>query len=100
MDALGTYDAYRKFHVGESGMPVAENDVYTKVNVCDSKEDEAALVSTRELPVTMMEADGSEKEEKLPVGTKVLCPGDRSGKLCGHGALRWTQMPSGSEKVG
>ena len=70
VDALGTYDAYRKFHVGESGMPVAENDVYTKVNVCDSKEDEAALVSTRELPVTMMEADGSEKEEKLPVGTK------------------------------
>ena len=70
VDALGTYDAYRKFHVGESGMPVAENDVYTKANVCDSKEDEAALVSTRELPVTMMEADGSEKEEKLPVGTK------------------------------
>ena len=70
VDALGTYDAYRKFHVGESGMPVAENDVYTKVNVCDSKEDEAVLVSTRELPVTMMEADGSEKEEKLPVGTK------------------------------
>lgn len=70
VDALGTYDAYRKFHVGESGMPVAENDVYTKVNVCDSKEDEAALVSTRELLVTMMEADGSEKEEKLPVGTK------------------------------
>ena len=33
VDALGTYDAYRKFHVGESGMPVAENDVYTKVNV-------------------------------------------------------------------
>lgn len=30
VDALGTYDAYRKFHVGESGMPVAENDVYTK----------------------------------------------------------------------
>ena len=51
-------------------MPVAENDVYTKVNVCDSKEDEAALASTRELPVTMMEADGSEEEEKLPVGTK------------------------------
>ena len=70
VDALGTYDAYRKFHVGESGMPVAENDVYTKVNVCDSKEDEAALVSTRELPVTMLEAGGSEKEERLPAGTK------------------------------
>ena len=70
VDALGTYDAYRKFHVGESGMPVAEEDVYTKVNVCDSKEEEAALVSTRELPVTMIEADGSEKEEKLPAGTE------------------------------
>ena len=35
-----------------------------------AKEDEAALVSTRELPVTMMEADGSEKEERLPAGTK------------------------------
>ena len=31
---------------------------------------------------------------------KVLCPGDGSGKLCGHGALRWAQMPSGGEKVG
>ena len=61
VDALGTYDAYRKFHVGESGMPVAENEVYTKVNVCDSKEKETALVSTRELPVTMLEAGGSEK---------------------------------------
>ena len=70
VDALGTYDAYRKFHVGESGMPVAENDVYTKVNVCDSKEDEAALVSTRELPVTVFDADGSGKEEKLPAGTR------------------------------
>ena len=70
VDALGTYDAYRKFHVGESGMPVAENEVYTKVNVCDSKEEETALVSTRELPVTMLEAGGSEKEERLPAGTK------------------------------
>lgn len=70
VDALGTYDAYRKFHVGESGMPVAEGDVYTKVNVCDSKEEEAVLISTRELPVTMIESDGSEKEEKLPAGTE------------------------------
>ena len=69
VDALGTYDAYRKFHVGESGIPVADDDVYTKVNVCDSKEEEAALVSTRELPVTILGADGSEKEEKLPAGT-------------------------------
>ena len=41
VDALGNHMTLtRKFHVGESGMPVAENDVYTKVNVCDSKEDE------------------------------------------------------------
>ena len=70
VDALGTYDAYRKFHVGESGMPVAENEVYTKVNICDSKEEETALVSTREFPVTVFDADGNGKEEKLPAGTK------------------------------
>ncbi len=71
VDALGTYDAYRKFHVGESGMPVAENDVYTKVNVCDSKEDEAALVSTRELPVTDAGSRTAvKKRRKLPAGTR------------------------------
>lgn len=69
VDALGTYDTYRKFHVGENGMPVAEDEVYIKVNVCDSKEEEPALVSTRELLVTIHGADSSEKEEKLPAGT-------------------------------
>lgn len=69
IDALGTYSAYRKFHVGTDGMPESDENVYTKVKVSDSKDDEMALVSTRELPVTMIKEDGSEENEKLPAGT-------------------------------
>ena len=70
IDALGTYSAYRKFHVGDDGMPVPEEDVYTKVLISDSKDDETALVSERDLPVTLFDADGSQTETVLPAGTK------------------------------
>ena len=46
-------------------MPEGREMCIQKSMSADSHEDEVALVSTRALPVTMMEADGSEKEEKL-----------------------------------
>lgn len=70
IDALGTYSAYRKFHVGADGMPEADGNVYTKIRTADSHEDEMPLVSTRALPVTLFGADGSETEATMPVGTK------------------------------
>lgn len=70
IDALGTYSAYRKFHIGEDGMPVPEEEVYTKVRISDSKDDETALVSVRDLPATLFNADGSQAETVLPAGTQ------------------------------
>ena len=56
IDALGTYSAYRKFHVGADGMPEADGNVYTKIRTADSHE--------------LFGADGSETEATMPVGTK------------------------------
>lgn len=65
---LGTYTGFKTYYVGDDGMPVSDESMYTLVN--EGMDWERGLVSKRELKV-QMHVDGSEEtvEEKLPKGT-------------------------------
>lgn len=69
MDVLGTYSAYRIYHIGEGGLPKTDETVYRLGNMY--KEYPVTLVSTRELDVTVGTGTlaDSWKQETLPSGT-------------------------------
>lgn len=70
MDILGTYTAFRRYQVGENGIPEALDSVYTIINY-DRGWGEYAITSKVELTVQMY-ADGGMRrvDETLPAGTK------------------------------
>ena len=65
---LGTYSGFKTYSVGEDGMPVTEDEMYTIVN--PNRDWETSLVSKKELTV-LIHVDGSDErvEETLPKGT-------------------------------
>lgn len=69
LDTLGTYMVYRRYSVGEDGMPKPKETAYRLTSA--AKEDGFKLVSKRELPVTILE-DGAESKETLPAGTSFI----------------------------
>lgn len=64
IDLLGTYMAYRSFHLGEDGMPEADGAVYTIPGASDRG---PVLRTAGELPVWI---DG--REERIPAGTELI----------------------------
>lgn len=69
MDVLGTYSAYRIYHVDADGLPKTSETVYRLGSMY--KEYPVTLVSTRELEVTVGNDSSvdSWKQETLPSGT-------------------------------
>lgn len=66
IDVLGTYNAYKVYHIGEDGMPQTEDTLFQIDPMTEN--DRNRLVSTRDLEVTILESD-SKKQETLPAGT-------------------------------
>lgn len=64
LDILGTYMAYRTYHVGENGMPESNETVYTIFY--DGQRDSYKMKTTREIPVT-----AGEEETVLEAGTEI-----------------------------
>ncbi len=64
LDILGTYMAYRTYHVGENGMPESNETTYTIFY--DGERDSYKMKTTREIPVTT-----GEEETALEAGTEL-----------------------------
>ena len=64
IDLLGTYMAYRSFHMGEDGMPEADGTVYT---IPGNGDRGPVLRASAEIPVWI---EG--KEERIPAGTELV----------------------------
>lgn len=64
LDILGTYMAYRTYHVGENGMPEADETVYTIFY--EGGRDLYKMKTAREIPVTI-----GEEETVLEAGTEL-----------------------------
>ena len=64
IDLLGTYMAYRSFHMGEDGMPEADGTVYT---IPGNGDQGPVLRASAEIPVWI---EG--KEERIPAGTELV----------------------------
>lgn len=86
INLLGTYMAYRSFHVGDDGMPAADEEVYTKVVL---GEEEHPIVSKREIPVWI---DG--KREIMPSGTKFFLR-KSSGEVIEGETFAEAELPDG-----
>ena len=69
LDVLGTYSAYKEYHVGADGMPETDDTLFRLGTM--SHENPITLVSTRDLDVTVLES-GSEKQETMPAGTSFV----------------------------
>lgn len=69
LDVLGTYSAYKEYHVGADGMPETDDTLFRLGAM--SHENPITLVSTRDLEVTVLES-GSEKQETMPAGTSFV----------------------------
>lgn len=69
LDALGTYSGYRKYHVGDNGVPEAESGIYEIVNLPGDVW--KTITSSRAIPVWMAKEEGKEPERtELPAGTR------------------------------
>ena len=69
-DILGTYEAYKKFHVGEDGIPKTEDLLWTIVSTYTDWKVE--LTSSIDMELSVREANtkrGSGQKETLPAGT-------------------------------
>ena len=71
-DVLGTYSAYRIYHVGEDGVPASDGTLFRLGPV--SRENPIVLVSTRDLEVTVVEKN-AEKPETIPSGSSFTITG-------------------------
>lgn len=69
LDVLGTYSAYKEYHVGADGMPETDEKLFCLGSM--SHENPITLVSTRNLDVTVLES-GSEKQETIPSGASFV----------------------------
>lgn len=69
LDVLGTYSAYKEYHVGADGMPETDDTLFCLGSM--SHENPITLVSTRDLDVTVLES-GSEKQETIPSGASFV----------------------------
>ena len=69
--ALGTYTGYKTYSVGNDGLPISEDKMYTLIN--EGMEWEIALTSTCDLKVQISENGGAKyREETLPEGTSFM----------------------------
>lgn len=66
LDVLGTYNAYKVYHIGADGMPQTEDTTFQIDPMTENARNK--LVSTCDLEVTILDSD-SEKQETLPAGT-------------------------------
>ena len=69
LDVLGTYSAYKEYHVGTDGMPETDDTLFLLGSM--SHENPITLVSTRDLDVTVLES-GSENQETIPSGSSFV----------------------------
>lgn len=68
VNVLGTYNAYRVYHIGADGMPQTEDRRFHIDPMTDNHRN--TLVSTRDLEVTILgSGSDSEKQKTLPAGT-------------------------------
>ena len=66
LDVLGTYSAYREYHIGPDGMPQTEDELFRLGNA--NHENPVTLVSVRDLKVSVLNA-GLQEQETIPSGT-------------------------------
>ena len=66
LDVLGTYSAYREYHIGPDGMPQTEDELFRLGSA--NHENPVTLVSVRDLKVSVLNA-GSQEQETIPSGT-------------------------------
>ncbi len=105
-DILGTYEAYKKFHVEEDGIPKTEDLLWTIVSTYTDWKVE--LTSSIDMELSVREANtkrGSGQKETLPAGTHfVLLKTDGEayaeamlddGQIC---RLSWSILPKKSGK--
>ena len=66
LDVLGTYNAYREYHIGSDGMPQTEDELFRLDTA--NHENPVTLVSVRDLEVAVLKS-GSQEQETIPSGT-------------------------------